>query len=100
MITARYVQEPTDRIRRVVDLSGWLAAGETITAVSVAASPELSVTDVVVLPADNTSFEYFVELVEPGYGNYTIKFESTTSDGQVKTSNIEICFRMWISLAG
>lgn len=90
----RYVMAPTDKLRRVIDLSGWLAAGETISSIETSASPELTVTAVAPLAPANTAFQFFFQITEPAAGTYKIMFETATTDGQIRTDEVQVIARV------
>jgi hypothetical protein len=93
MRLGRYQQQPGEKIKRIVDLTQWLEADETITDLEVRVSPDndpgLECTSAVVDPGGK-KFAYWLEADEDGDdATYVVEF-STTTQTQIREDEIEI----------
>jgi hypothetical protein len=89
-ILGRYVQQPNEIRRRLVNYSRWLEEGERITAVTAAVdnatTPPFEITDIVIGP-DLDRFAYYAAGGVSGE-EYTVTFTVTTSAGQTREDEI------------
>jgi hypothetical protein len=88
MLTARYRQRATERLRYVINLSHWMDEGVTIQTITPLNLDGLIVTEVAPLPPDQRSYQYFVTGGEPG-AICRLTFYATLSDGQVRADVID-----------
>lgn len=88
MLTARYRQKNTDRIRYVIGLDEFLAELESITGLTVVQDAGIVVDDVAALPPDARAFQFFVSGGVAGTV-YDFSIIAATSDGQRWTSNMQ-----------
>jgi hypothetical protein len=92
MILGRYVQQSTERRKRLLDYTDWLEDGETISSVSATAVPDAEdaaalVVSGIVIDPDGKKFAYFVEDGEDTV-EYTVNFSVTTSLGQIREDEV------------
>lgn len=95
MRLAKYLKEPGERKRYILDYSDWLDTGETITNVSFSVSPAesggLTIDASSIGPTANTVV-FFASLGLSGT-TYTAECVITTSTGQVKEDQIVFAVR-------
>lgn len=93
-LLGRYVQQPNENRRRLVNAAKWLDDGETITSVTVSisntTSPAFEVDQIVIGP-DGDKFAYYASGGVDGE-EYTATFTITTSADQ--TLEVEIMFHV------
>lgn len=91
MRLGRYQQQPGEKLKRIIDLTQWLEADETITDLEIVVTPEtdpeLEVTSAVVDPGGK-KFAYWLQ---GGVTNttYVVQFTSTTQT-QIREDEVEI----------
>lgn len=91
-LAGRVVQQPGERIRRLVKYDRWLEAGERITNVAVAIDNTETtplVVDGIVIGPDSDRFAYYTSGGEDGE-DYTVTFTITTSVGQTREDELLI----------
>lgn len=93
-LLGRYVQQPSENRRRLVNAAKWLDTGETITGVSVSVdnttSPVFTIDQIVIGP-DGDKFAYYASGGVDGE-EYTATFTITTSADQ--ELEVEIMFHV------
>lgn len=89
MLTARYRQPDASRVRYIIDLTRWLDAGVTISALTVDNPDGLTVENLSALPSAFRSYQYVVSGGVPG-GMHRLTFSALLSDGQVRVDYVEI----------
>lgn len=92
MPLAKFVQEPNEQKRYVLDYSDWLDTGETISSVAFSISPAgMTVpSSTIGTPANTVSF--FITGGTSGT-KYTVEAQITTSAGQVKEDQLVFIVR-------
>lgn len=90
MLRGRFVQQPSEEIRRLINYAPWLEEGETITSVSVdvdnSTTPPL-VVDTLLIDPDGDRIAYNTSGGVDGE-EYTLTFTITTSAGQTREDEI------------
>lgn len=89
MLTARYRQSALDKRRYIIDISNWLADGETITALAVTVDDGLTVDTAAVIPPALSSYQFYASGGEAGR-TYSIHFVATTSEAQERHDRVDI----------
>jgi hypothetical protein len=87
----RYVQQPGDRLKRLIDYDKWLETDEEIDDVDVAVTPESDtpfVVDDILVDDEAKQLAYFTTGGETGT-TYTATFTVTTNIGQVREDEVE-----------
>lgn len=91
MLLNRYKQQPGEKIKRIVDLTEWLEADETIADLTVTISPEtdtpFTCPSAVIDPAGK-KFAYYLQGGESGT-TYKVQF-STETQTQIREDEIEV----------
>lgn len=91
-LIGRHVQSSGADRRRLINASGWVEEGETLTSVSVSidnvTSPPLLVDRIIIGP-DGDRFAYYVSGGVVGE-EYVVTFTTATSTGQVREDEIQI----------
>ena len=99
MITARYIQGPGERLRYVIDLTLWLASGETISSVTATFDPLFVEIEAIAVLADTQkAFEFFISAAYPHTGTHTVVFETTTTDAQVREDTVSVVFSQRVTV--
>lgn len=89
-VKGRVVQQPAERLRRLINYTRWMETGENILTVAVAVVPATSpafVIDNVVIDPDGQKIAYFASGGVDGE-DYTGTFTVTTSVSQVREDEI------------
>lgn len=88
MRLAKFLKEPGERKRYVLDYSEWLEDSETITGVSFSVTPSGSlVVDSYSIGSPATDVAFFVSSGTDGV-SYTVEAQITTSVGQIREDQI------------
>lgn len=91
MIAARYVQQPYDFRKRVLDYDDWLPAGATLSAVVAEVTPATDTpftVPTIVIDSGGRKIAYWAGNGESG-NTYTVSFKATTSDAQRREDEVE-----------
>lgn len=88
----RFRQHPLEKLRYVIDMQHALADDETLSSVAVTQDDDLTLESVMVLPPDNTSYQFFASEGEDG-GVYELVFVAETDQGQSFVSEVHIAVR-------
>lgn len=94
-LLGRYVQRPSDSLRRLLDYSKWLADGETVTAIAVTVTPAtdtLFAVGTFVIGPDGQKVAYYASGGEDGE-EYFADFKVTTTVRDSWTHTVRFAVR-------
>lgn len=93
MLTARYRQNAEEKLRRIINLSGFLNTAEFLTSVAMADDgfdlTGLTVDNVILLPPDNKRFQFYAGGGIPGK-IYDLTFITMTNEGQQRADHVQV----------